>query len=976
METQDNRLKVVAKPAGYLVAHKSTAPATPLPAPKDIKWLFDKAWVWEVICRCRTVVLASTIGLALVGVVLGYFLVPQTAVIGMRAVNTEKNSPETLQMIAGVSVEVTPGKEPNTFVLKVSSPSAIEALQKADTLTRDILDYNQHRFAQKLQTLDEDLAAANRRLAETVRDANFADLEKGTSGYLLQHEELGKKLETLRVDLDTLDMQITNSMQLIVQHHPALLSARKSLEEGLLRYTEEHPVIQEYRRNIYLIEARISQQSASGDPEIALTGSSLAQSLYAKVLDLRSQRMILGKQWEETKALNARLESKIAEFSDRQLAYAKAKSEYDALRSSRETLQRQREESQLAQGGWQVAQPARLEGELKRQQVIAFWGIRGGLLGLVAAGLLVVLVEVSDRRIRSPRELERVTGLPIMGSLGDLRQMTEADRRAWAFQTLTALQGKVAGSSQQPLVCGIVSSEPGEGRSTWVQLLADAARERGYKVIALDFNNAKDGSPKVETAEEPGHVEIEPQDLTRTAALAKRAADGDRLSPPINWAWNLERRTQWQEVLEQLKTMQNVVVLFELPPASAAEATLLSENVSPLLWLCGRDRAKSDTTLAQLETLRNARGRVVGTLFNYGPRRWAKAAAALLFAAFLTPALFGQPAFVVPPTNTPPFLAVTEMPATAYATVSPTNVADWQKHLTLGPGDVLSISIYRQADSARPSVVIGPDGRFNYLQARDFMAAGLTVDELREQLEKTLLKYYQPPLRVIVLPQVIKSKKYYVLGNVVNGGVYSLERPMTVIEAIASAGGFVSLMDRRQSVMLADLTRSFLVRKEASGEFRRMDVNFEKLFAQGDLAQNIALAPDDYLYFPPMDLPEVYVLGEVLHPGTATFGTGMSAMKAIVNAGGFTPQAWRQKILIIRGSLTAPKTFVLDGADVLNAKSLDFKLEARDLVFVYRKPWSKAEELLELAITDFLDAAIITYTGQHVGPFISTPVIK
>jgi protein involved in polysaccharide export with SLBB domain len=155
-----------------------------------------------------------------------------------------------------------------------------------------------------------------------------------------------------------------------------------------------------------------------------------------------------------------------------------------------------------------------------------------------------------------------------------------------------------------------------------------------------------------------------------------------------------------------------------------------------------------------------------------------------------------------------------------------------------------------------------------------------------------------------------------------------------------------------------------------------MDVNFEKLFLQGDLTQNVALAPDDYLYFPPMDVPEVYVLGEVLRPGVTSFTPGMSAMKAVSSAGGFTPKAWRQKVLIVRGSLTAPKTFVLDAGDVLAARTTDFKLEARDIIYVYRKPWARAEELLEIAITDFLDAAIITYTGQHVGPFITSPIIK
>src|SRR4051812_44763018 len=71
----------------------------------------------------------------------------------------------------------------------------------------------------------------------------------------------------------------------------------------------------------------------------------------------------------------------------------------------------------------------------------------------------------------------------------------------------------------------------------------------------------------------------------------------------------------------------------------------------------------------------------------------------------------------------------------AFSISSPTELADWQKRLTLGPGDLLNLSLYEQPETARSGVTVGPDGRINYLQARDILATGLTVDELREKLE-------------------------------------------------------------------------------------------------------------------------------------------------------------------------------------------------------------------------------------------------
>lgn len=305
---------------------------------------------------------------------------------------------------------------------------------------------------------------------------------------------------------------------------------------------------------------------------------------------------------------------------------------------------------------------------------------------------------------------------------------------------------------------------------------------------------------------------------------------------------------------------------------------------------------------------------------------------------------------------------------------SPTQLQDWQKRLTLGPGDVLQISMYGDAASMRPGLVVGPDGRINYLQARDVMVSGKTVEELRGHLETVLLKFYRPPVRVMVVPQAYRSKKYYLLGSVVQNGVFPLDQPVTVVEAIAKAQGFVANTQRKNQTLLVDLSRSFLARKGTNGAFHKVNIDFEGLFLNGDLRQNQGLAPDDYLYFPPLDLKEIYVLGDVRAPGVIPHDPTMTAMGAIAAKGGFQEKAYKSKILIVRGSLQNPKTMDFNAAAVLQGKAVDFKLEPGDIVYVPRRPWAYAEELLEAAVTEFMRAAIVSYTGQNVGPFIKEPI--
>jgi Mrp family chromosome partitioning ATPase len=83
--------------------------------------------------------------------------------------------------------------------------------------------------------------------------------------------------------------------------------------------------------------------------------------------------------------------------------------------------------------------------------------------------------------------------------------------------------------------------------------------------------------------------------------------------------WNLERRKQWQSALMQWRSIESLVLLVELPPASVPEAVLLAENLPQLIWLVDSGKARARETRQQLETLRHARCRLVGAVLNHEP---------------------------------------------------------------------------------------------------------------------------------------------------------------------------------------------------------------------------------------------------------------------------------------------------------------------------------------------------------------------
>jgi protein involved in polysaccharide export with SLBB domain len=298
---------------------------------------------------------------------------------------------------------------------------------------------------------------------------------------------------------------------------------------------------------------------------------------------------------------------------------------------------------------------------------------------------------------------------------------------------------------------------------------------------------------------------------------------------------------------------------------------------------------------------------------------------------------------------------------------APDKRAAWQQKLTLGPGDVLNLSLFEMPETARTEVPISPDGRITFLQARDIMAAGLTVDELRAKLDEAIGKFYQNP-RVVIIPAAIHSKKYFVLGSVVNSGVYTFDRPLTVIEAIARAGGLETGLSEQRSVELTDLARSFLVRNG-----QRLSLDFERLFQRGDLSQNVALEPDDYLYFASANANEIYVLGEVISPGVVTYAQKPTVLNVIAARGGYTLRAYKGRVLVVRGSLEHPQTFDIDSRAILSGDKPDFKLQPKDIVYVSTNPWKIGGEILDTAVRAFVQGFVVEATTLKVGPIYGWP---
>ncbi len=132
--------------------------------------------------------------------------------------------------------------------------------------------------------------------------------------------------------------------------------------------------------------------------------------------------------------------------------------------------------------------------------------------------------------------------------------------------------------------------------------------------------------------------------------------------------------------------------------------------------------------------------------------------------------------------------------------VEPVGAAvDPNKYL-IGPEDILFIKVWRENDFTLP-VAVRPDGKITMPLIGEVPAAGETPLQLTKSLTELLGKYINNP-DVAVFVTEVRSKKYYIIGEVNRGGSFRLVTPTTVLEALGNAGGFREFANTRKIKIL------------------------------------------------------------------------------------------------------------------------------------------------------------------------------
>jgi polysaccharide export outer membrane protein len=154
----------------------------------------------------------------------------------------------------------------------------------------------------------------------------------------------------------------------------------------------------------------------------------------------------------------------------------------------------------------------------------------------------------------------------------------------------------------------------------------------------------------------------------------------------------------------------------------------------------------------------------------------------------------------------------------------------------IGREDMLDVTVWRDADLSR-TLPVRPDGYISLPLVGELQAEGLTPAALAERISQELQPYVQEP-KVTVIVREVNSSRVFITGEVANPGAYPLRGRISIIQAIALAGGFTDFADQDGIVVL-----------RAGMAEGRIPVSFSELVTSGR-AEPLILRPGDTIIVP------------------------------------------------------------------------------------------------------------------------------
>ncbi len=207
----------------------------------------------------------------------------------------------------------------------------------------------------------------------------------------------------------------------------------------------------------------------------------------------------------------------------------------------------------------------------------------------------------------------------------------------------------------------------------------------------------------------------------------------------------------------------------------------------------------------------------------------------------------------------------------------------------VGAGDVLKISVYDNPDLEKV-VRVSNEGVIVLPLIGEIAVGGLSVSDVTKKITDLLADGYLISPHVSVFVEEFRSKKVTILGEVNKPGLFEISGNTSFLELISKAQGFTknagdsAVIKRRQ--------------KPGKNGSEILKIDLKNFVERGDTSVDVHVEDGDSIYV--KEAMFFYVNGEVRKPDAYKWEEGITVIKAITVASGFTSKASTKNVRIIR----------------------------------------------------------------------------
>ena len=204
---------------------------------------------------------------------------------------------------------------------------------------------------------------------------------------------------------------------------------------------------------------------------------------------------------------------------------------------------------------------------------------------------------------------------------------------------------------------------------------------------------------------------------------------------------------------------------------------------------------------------------------------------------------------------------------------------------TIGVGDTVALSVAGRPEFTS-TVTVSADGRVPVTLLGPVSILGLSPSQVSDRIADGLKRggYLVNPQVSVLLTDSL-NRQFSVLGEVKLPGRFPLKTRLSVVDALALAGG---VAETGGSV-------AYVLRPEGE-KVTRYEINLDSLVQQGEGQQFFELLPNDSVIVPRAE--QVFIYGQVKQPAAFRLRPGMTVIQVLSLAGGLTDRGTERNIEI------------------------------------------------------------------------------